>query len=439
MASFLIVESRPKLWRQPGFRRFWTASTVSDFGTPITTLAIQILVVVNLEASATELGVVNAARWVPYLAFGLFAGVLADRVRHRLRLLGMCQLGLAILLTILPALYFAGLLTLSSVIAVLVAFGAVSVLGDASAQSVLPRLVDRRVLAAANARLEQSGAVAQTSGPLLAGALIRVFGAPLAVLVDACSFLISGGLLLSIRGIEDRGAAQCAAQRHLGREIGEGARWVYRHPMLGPMAIWSHVWFFFNAILWTVFVPYALRELRLGAFGLGIVYACAGVGAVFGGALAGSVGRRFGLGPTVITSQFILAVAFLPIVIAPDGQYAVVFVGVGQLLFGLGIGLGSPHELAYRQAVTPDRLQGRMNATIRSLNWGMIAIGAPLGGLLADLTGYGPALWIGIAGVAVTAVGLLISPVRQASMPRTDVPNGQAQDATEAAGEETTR
>jgi MFS family permease len=156
MASFLIVESRPKLWRQPRFRRFWTASTVSDFGTPITTLAIQILVVVNLEASATELGVVNAARWVPYLAFGLFAGVLADRVRHRLRVLGMCQLGLAVLLTILPVLYVAGLLTLSSVVAVLLAGGAVSVLGDASAQSVLPRLVDRRVLAAALVALIKS-------------------------------------------------------------------------------------------------------------------------------------------------------------------------------------------------------------------------------------------------------------------------------------------
>ena len=100
----------------------------------------------------------------------------------------------------------------------------------------------------------------------------------------------------------------------------------------------------------------------------------------------------------MIVSQFVLAVSFLPVVAAPTGSLGLLMACAGQLLFGLGIGLGSPHELAYRQAVTPDRLQGRMNATIRSLNWGMIAVAAPLGGLLADAWGYRPALWVGIAG-----------------------------------------
>lgn len=115
----------------------------------------------------------------------------------------------------------------------------------------------------------------------------------------------------------------------------------------------------------------------------------------------------------MIASQVVLALAYLPVVASPLGGVAVVFVGVGQLLLGIGIGLGSPHELAYRQTVTPDRLQGRMNATIRSTNWGMIALAAPLGGLL----GFRPALWIGVAGVALAAVGLLISPFRHAAMP----------------------
>lgn len=289
------------------------------------------------------------------------------------------NLARAVLLGILPVLYVAGRLDLPSLVVVLVAFGLVSVVSDASGQSFLPRLVDRGVLAAANARLEQSGAVAQASGLLLAGALVRLVGAPTAILVDACSFLLSGGLLASIK-VEEKQETEPAvtARRHLGREIREGARWVYRHPTLAPMAVWIHVWFFFNAILATAFVPYALRELTLGAFGLGIAYACAGVGAVLGGALAGIAGRRLGVGGAVIASQVVLALAYLPVVASPLGGVAVVFVGVGQLLLGIGIGLGSPHELAYRQTVTPDRLQGRMNATIRSTNWGMIALAAPL-------------------------------------------------------------
>jgi MFS family permease len=418
MTGFFFVDLSPRLWEQPGFRRFWTASTVSALGSPVTGLAVQILVVVNLQASNVEVGVVRTAQWLPYLAFGLLAGALVDRIRRRLSVLWLCDLGRACLLAIIPALHVLGLLNLVGVVAVLFAFGFLSVANDAAAQSVLPRLVDHRLLAAANARLQQSHAVAQTSGPLFAGVLVRIVGAPAALLVDACSFVASGLLLRSIRVVEaPRPEDDLPQRRHLGREIAEGARWVYRHEMLAPMAIWTHVWFFFNAIVTTVFVPYAVRDLGVDAFGIGVAYACAGVGSVLGGAMAGWAGRRLGVGGAVIGSQFVLAVAFLPIVSAPAGLLGLIMVCVGQLLFGVGIGLGSPHDMAYRQAVTPDRLQGRMNATIRSLNWGMIAVAAPLGGLLADMLGYRPAVWVGIAGVALTAFGLLASPFRRASMP----------------------
>jgi MFS family permease len=179
------------LWRRPGFTRFWTASTVSGFGTPVTVLAVQILVVVDLGATATEVGLVRAAQWLPYLAFGLLAGALVDRLRRRLRVLWLCDLGRAVTLLTIPMLHAAGLLHIVSLVAVLLIFGLLSVVNDAAAQSALPRLVDSPLLPMAHARLEQSGAVARTTGPALAGALVRLMGAPFALVVDAVSFVIS--------------------------------------------------------------------------------------------------------------------------------------------------------------------------------------------------------------------------------------------------------
>ena len=289
---------------------------------------------------------VRAAQWLPYLAFGLLAGALVDRVRRRLRVLWLCDLGRAVTLVMVPMLYAAGLLDIVSLVAVLLAFGLLSVVNDAAAQSALPRLVDRPLLAVANARLEQSGAVAQTGGPVLAGALVRLTGAPAAVVVDAVSFVVSAALLRSIPVVEP---APEPTRRHLLREVAEGARWVYTHKMLAPMAIWSHVWFFANAILSVVFVPYAVRELGLDALAIGIAYAGAGVGAVLGGALSGVASHRLQVGGTDIAAYALMGVAYLPVVLAVPGAAALPLLVVGQLLFGLGAGLSSPITLAYRR------------------------------------------------------------------------------------------
>jgi MFS family permease len=403
-----------RLWRQPGYARFWAADAVSMFGSHVTTLALQVLAVVTLHASATALGVLNAARWVPYLLFGLLAGVVVDRYRRRPILVG-ADLGRAALLALIPLLAFVHWLSMPVLVGFVAVFGVLALLYDAAHQSYLPRLVPPTLLTQANARLEQSGAVAQTTGPVLAGGLVKLVGAPLAVLVDAVSYLFSGLVLASLRTAEP--ASRPAPRRNLRQELREGLSWVYGHPMLAPMAWSTHGWFLCNSMVTTVYVPYALRDLQLGAFGLGVTYAMAGVGAVLGGAVAGWAGRRLGVGPTVILARWSTPVAWLLLPLAPAaGAKAGVWVvlGTAQFLFGLGIGTDSPNELGYRQSVTPDRLQGRMNATIRSLNWGSIAIGAPIGGLLADRLGYRQALWVPVVGLAVAAAALHLSRFRHA-------------------------
>ena len=215
-----------------GFRRFWVASTVSAFGTYVTTVALQVLVVDDLGGSATDVGLVNAARWAPYLLVGLLVGVLADRLRRR-PVLVATDLGRAVVLGGIPLLAALDRLTLPALLALVATLGLLSLANDAAHQSFLPRLVPRTGLSRANARLQQSDAAAQTSGPALGGALVAVLGAPAAVLVDAASYLASGVLTATIRTVEPAPERQ---QRHLRRELGEGVAWVYRHRTLGPLA-----------------------------------------------------------------------------------------------------------------------------------------------------------------------------------------------------------
>jgi MFS family permease len=392
-----------------------------------------VLVLVTLGASATELGVVNAARWVPYLVLGLVLGAVVDRWRRR-PLLITTDLVRGLLLGSVPLLWWAGVLNIPVLVGFMVVLGLASLLNDAASQSFLPRLVPRVALVRANARLDQTGAVAQASGPAIGGALTTALGAPLAVLVDAVTYLFAAFAVWRAnvpepgtnRDIERAcgGGVRIGARRLLG-DIREGMRWVYRHTMLAPLALATHGWFLCNGIVTTVLAPFALVGLGLSAFQLGLALAAAGVAGLAGALLSERAGRIWGAGPTVVVAQAAMAPAWAIIALAPSGGagasatwLTVATIAVGQGLYGLGMGLENANSMGYRQAVTPDRLQARTNTTIRSMNRAMLVIGAPAGGLLADHLGYRPALWLGVAGFTLVAVLLGISRFRTARHPQ---------------------
>ena len=397
----------------PGFAPFWWASTVSDFGTYITTLALQVLVVTTLAGTSFDVGLVNAARWLPYLALGLVVGALVDRVRRK-PLLVATDVARAVLLVTIPVLSVAGWLSLPVLLAFVVVFGLCSLLNDAAHPSFLARLVPPSALLGAHARLDQSASVAQTSGPAIAGALIAALGAPAAVLVDAATFAFSALATWRIRLVES--VVEPDPGRRLRAEIAAGLRWVYGHRTLAPMAITGHAWFVFNAVLGTAYVTFVLRALDLSAFELGLTLAAAGVGALIGALAAAGVGQRWGAGWAVIAAHVLGAAGWVVIALAPTGDLVVtvVVLAFGQAVWGLSLGLSNANEMGYRQSITPDALQSRMNTTIRSLNRAAIVIGAPLGGLLADQIGFRPTLAIGAAGFVATATALALSPFRHA-------------------------
>ncbi|WP_315094448.1 MFS transporter [uncultured Cellulomonas sp.] len=396
-----------------GFARLWTASTTSAFGSYVTVLAIQVLVVDVLAGDAVDVGLVNAARWVPYLLFGLLAGVLVDRVRRR-PLLVATDLLSAVALSAIPVLTAAGSLTVGWLGVLMAVFGLCTLVGDAAFQSFVPRLVPARLLGPAHARLDQSDAVAQASGPAVAGGLVQLLGAPVAVVVDAVSYLASAVLMATVRVDEPRGAAERRV-RDIGPEIGEGLRWIYRHPTLRPLALSTHAWFACSAVAGAVMTAFALRTLHLSPATLGLALAVAGVGALVGSSVAVRLGDRWGAGHVIIaarlgtgTAWVVMAAAALLVPGGPvDGTWgggrAWAVFALGQLLLGLCMGAENANEMAYWQTATPDRLQGRTNATRRSANRAVIVVAAPLGGLLGDAAGYGSALVVAGSTLVVVA------------------------------------
>lgn len=427
-----VTQPPRDVFRHPGFLRFWTAETVSGFGDYVTVLALQVLVVTTLGGTAVDVGLLGASRWLPYLLFGLVLGVLIDRRRRRPVLIAT-DIGCAVLLTLIPALWWLGWLSLPAVLAIAFAFGTLTLMNDSASQSYLPRLVPRTALLAANARIDQSAAVAQTTGPIVGGALISALTAPIAILADVASYLVSALTLSRIR-VDEPVASPPTARRSLFAELAEGLRWVYRHRMLAPLAIATHVWFLFNSILGTVFVAFVLINLHLDALHLGITLAAAGLGSLVGAIYSTRLGIRWGAGRAAIVANLLMPLGWVVVALAPgvgvaaggagigsgagvDAGAVVMVVGtlcLGQFVFGAGMGLENANTLGYRQSVTPDALQGRMNTSVRSVNRAMIVVGAPLGGILAETIGYRETLWIGIGGFILVAIGLALSPFRRA-------------------------
>ena len=403
-----------RLRDRPDFVGFWAAATVSGFGSYVTTLAVQVVVLVTLHEGATGVGLVSSARWLPYLLVGVLVGVLVDRTRRRGLLVG-ADLGRAALLTSVPVLAATGHLSIGLLMAVMAGFGLLSLVHDAASQSLVPRLVPPGLLTRANARLDQSDAVAQTSGPVLAGALVSLLTAPWAVLVDAVSYLASGLLLMRVRVEEPPAGARPRAG--VVGEAAEGLRWLYGHATLRPLALSTHGWFVSSAAAGTVLPAYALRTLGLAPWGFGVLIAVGGLGGLAGALLAVRLGTRLGAGRVVVAARVTTAAAWAMTALGAGHWSGWLLPGVGQLVLGLSMGAENANEMGYWQTMTPDRLQGRTNAVRRSVNRAMIVIGAPVGGLLGDAIGYRPVLWVAALGFLTSALGLAAAGFHRVQLP----------------------
>jgi MFS family permease len=402
------------LWRHSEFRKLWAGQTISLFGTEVSLLAIPLTAALVLNASPAQMGLLGAFEFAPFLLLSLFAGVWVDRM-YRRPVLIVADVGRALLLGSIPAAAFLGVLRIEQLYVVGLLTGVLTVFFDVAYQSYLPVLVSREHLVEGNSKLEVSRSVAQIAGPGIAGALVQLITAPVAVLVDALSFVASVISLLLIRVKEPVPVHQDGETTgSIWSELREGLGVVLGNPLLRSIAGSTATSNLFGNGLQAIFVLYMTRELGLQPAIVGLIYAASGPGALLGALVAGEASRRFGLGATIIGSMVLTQTANLLIPLA-SGSLPVLtaILMLASFLVGIGNPVYNINQVSLRQAITPDRLQGRMNASMRFIVWGTIPLGSLLGGALGQTLGLWPTL------VAMTLCGLLaplwvlFSPVRQ--------------------------
>lgn len=404
---------RPPLWRNPDFRRFWIGQAVYSMGDEVTALALPLVAVLVLDATATQMGLITALGYLPFLLVGLQAGVWVDRMRRRQILIWGDLAQCALLLTI-PAAATLGALRIEQIYVVALLIGGINVVTSVAQQSFLPSLVPRRHLPAANSRLEATRSLTGIVGPTVAGFLVQVLTAPIAIVANALTLGVSASLLASMHTVEPPPLPE-GRQRGMRELVAEGLRIVLGHQLLRPLMTCGMTHNFFRRMFEAIFVLYLVDELGLDPALLGLIIAAGGPGALLGAVAAVWVARRIGVGPTIVWAQILTGIACLATPLAGGPIWVVVaIVASGEFLLGIARTLFNITQLSLRQAITPDRLQGRVNATMRFMMWGVTPAGALTGGLLGTAIGLRPALLVAAVGVlaafcwvAFTAVGRL--------------------------------
>jgi MFS family permease len=398
------------LLRQADFRRLWLSMSVSTLGSEVTFLALPLVAILVLKASPVEVAILGAMPFVAFALFGLPAGVWVDRLpRKRVMVVG--DLGRATILVFVPIAAVAGVLAMWQLYAIAFAAGVLTVFFEIAYQSILPELVERDQLAEGNSRLEVSRSASQVLVPGVGGALIGGFGAPIAIVADALSYLGSAAFLIGLHPSRPRPLRTSADSKGLLGEILEGLRFYRRTPLLlsaSAAVITLNVGFHLAGAIALIF--YA-RELEMTPEAIGIAFSIGSIGFLVGAAAGAAVGRRLGVGPTLMLGCGVSSAAWYLLAFATKDSAFAILAAVG-IIQGLVLPPIFVNNVALRQTLTPDELGGRVNATARWMHWTAIPFGQLAGGLLATQVGLRVTLAIGATVGLLSVVFLLLSPMR---------------------------
>lgn len=410
MSQSEIRETRAErsLWRDGNFLTMWSGQALAQLGGQVTELAIPVLAVLLLHATELEVGVLNAAGVAAFLVVGLPAGAWIDRMRKR-HVMIWADAVRAVALGALPLLWWAGVLEMWHLYAVALVVGVATVFFDVSYQSLIPSLVRPAQMAEANGKLEATYQVANIGGPAVGGWLIAIVAAPLAILATVGTYLASFVALLLTRDHEQPRAADDRAP--MLQEIGEGLRWVFGNPLLRRIVGTTGVSNFSSTLSFTLLPIFLLRELGLSPAAMGVIFSLGAVGGLAGAIATPHIVRLVGEARAIPLSAiaFSVVACFLPLAATFPAVAFPLLVAQG-FVASFTVLLYNITQVTFRQRITPSRLLGRMNASIRFCVWGVMPLAALAAGGLGTWLGVVPTMWIGAAGQLLSAAFVVIGP-----------------------------
>jgi MFS family permease len=387
------------------FRRLWLAQTISQIGNQLSYLAIPLTAAVTLDATAMEMGLLTAAGAMPALVIGVLAGAVIDRRARRPLLIGS-DLGNAALIAFIPLAWWLDILSVPLLLAVAVLCGLCSLVFDIAYQAFLPEVVLADELVEGNSNLELSRSAAEITGPAIAGGLIQLVKAPVALLVDAGSFLVSAFLIARIRTIEGLRHTSDSTTS-IWREAADGLQEIRSHDAVRTLAVTAAGIGLANAMVEAVIILYLTRSIGIQPGVLGMVFAAGSVGFVVGALVPTTLTERFGVGPTMALA--LLTVGLSDLVIPLVGANVLVVslvVALSQFFFGLGITVFNVSRRTLVQALVPNRSMGRVGGTLKTIGMGIVPVGAFAGGSLGSVVGLQATLVLGAMLETVVAVWL---------------------------------
>ncbi|MFB4271388.1 MFS transporter [Nonomuraea sp. GTA35] len=384
----------------PAFRRYVAADGFSQFGTQVTRVALPLVALLVLDAGPLELGLLGAAEMIGFLLFGLPAGVWVDRLRRK-PILVTADVLRAVSLAAIPIAALFDALTLAQLYAVAVIVSIGTAFFDVAHLSFLPSIVTKEQLPKGIGTLESVRSLAGLFGPGLGGWLVQALTAPIAIVVDAVSYMISATLLATVKAEETPSGARVSLM--------EGLRYVLGHPILRLIGLVGAMNMFISGI-WAIVRPlYLVDELGVSAAGYGLMISGAGAGGLLGALLASRVIARFGHGPTMFGAAVLMLPLFVLVAFTGPGWRLALY-PIGMALISLVAVMHNVAQGSYRQAICPEALRGRMNASLRFLMWGSLPLGGVVGGLLGEAVTVHQLLWITCLGTAAANLPFVLAP-----------------------------
>lgn len=399
--------TRPSLAKDADFLKFWIGQTISVFGSQFSGIAIPYAATVILNAQPFQFGILGSLGTLAFLLFSLLVGVYVDRHRRRVIMI-YSDLGRALVLALVPIGFFFGFLSIGLLYLVAFAAGLLTVFFDISYQSYIPSLVERSQLVEANGKLEATRAISSGAGPFIAGIVIQLVSAPLAVLGDTLGYLSSASFLGWIKKAETTVEKTTRSTVH---DIREGLRVVLGDRRLWQIAACTSTANLFSGGIFAIIIPYWYYQFGYNGFDDGLLFAVAAGGSVAGALVAQRVSDRIGVGLSIVLNAFILGLPSIGLYVAA-GPLAPIPIAVSLFTSGFGAVAYNVNQVSYRQALVPRALQGRMNATMRFIVTGSIPVGSLVGGLLGTLYGYRDAIGLCVLGLSVAFLWVLFSPIR---------------------------